>query len=482
MAPAGGARDRHDGRARVRARRLPALPSRCRRRVSRAAAEHARGADLDRHPALRSLARLRLSRNRDAGDRPPARRRGALRARLLPHVAHAAIARFDLHRAAPRPERSARQRRVPARGRGAHSSGNAARARLRHGRRGVELRAASRHGHGDRLRLLRRRDRRPDRRRAGRPAAARHRDARASAGLARLRIDRAKRAAAVPLLPHLRAAQPLHAERALRVAVRGPVRRRGRGGRRGDRPADRGARAARALRPCARDPALGSRRGPDGSRRDGARGAGVPGDAAGAAARQAARAARAGRLDRGAGAARRRDADRARAPRHLGSRRASGRPTCSGWTSRRSGRGSGAADPLRERVSEAALRMERSRLGDRGSASPDRGPGPGALRPGGGSEGAERPRPAPAGGRLALAPEPRFLGAQDRAARAPSTRKPGASSRRWAMRRRAPARANKTQGSWRTRARRCSSSWCWERLRASPLPAATKRPPLLWSG
>ena len=206
----------------------PARCARCRAAEIRLDPGRAGRAGLDRHPALRSPARLRLQGRRDPGDRRPAPRRDPVRARLHPRAAHPAVARLDAHRPAARRARRARQHRAtsstPARCRTCPTLLKAP--RLRDRRRGVELRAARRDRARPRLRLLRgRASSSAAGRGLGRLQRAGQRDpgARAAPGCAAV----AGRAV-LPLPPPLRAAHAVHAAGAVGRALRRALRRRDR--------------------------------------------------------------------------------------------------------------------------------------------------------------------------------------------------------------------------------------------------------------
>ena len=167
-------------------------PPQPRHRPSRRAQGHAGHPDLDRHPAGRPPAGLRLQGGGDAGDRRDAAGGRPVRARLFDDAAHLSVAHHAADRRAAGRARRARQRRLQARrGQGrarrdALPAGDPQEGGVCHRRRRLGLRAPGEDGPLDRLRLLRGRHRVPLRHRPRRPPAAGGRDAQALAGLAAL--------------------------------------------------------------------------------------------------------------------------------------------------------------------------------------------------------------------------------------------------------------------------------------------------------
>ena len=281
-------------------------PRRAERRSRRSPAAHP---DLDRHPARRPPARLRLHQSRHPGHRRIPQAVGAFPGRLHP-LAHDP-ARPCLHalRAPAHGARRAGQHGLLDRRAPALAAADPQAAGLCHGRRRVLVRAAQRHRHGRRLRLLRGRDRLLDRRQSDQLPAPGHGHPLDRPALAR----RQRRQALVLLLPHLRAARPLQAARELRPEVPAALRRRG-----GLRRRDRGQalRRAETPRPVGAGgdrPHFRSRRRPGRPRRRGPRRAALPLDAPGAAAAQAPRRPPGRRHGGDAGPARRSRADLPRA-------------------------------------------------------------------------------------------------------------------------------------------------------------------------
>ena len=210
------------------------------------------------------------SKVRDPGHRRPAARLDPVRERLQPLSPDPPLTPVDADGPAAGRARREGQPRLPLRRQrppdpGADPSG----ARLRHGGRGVELRAARRHRHqrvAGLLRRLRGRRRGMD---AGRepPQALRRRDRSPRPRLGRRREDEAVLSLPAPL----RAAPPPRAARALPEPLRSDLRRRGGGERRRGRGVPRAAQARRHLRPRDRPAGLRPRGGARGPRRAGAR-------------------------------------------------------------------------------------------------------------------------------------------------------------------------------------------------------------------
>ena len=188
----------------------------------------------------------------DAGARPPRRARPALRAGGHRRAADAAGARVAALRHLSRLSRRARQRRLLSRRRCHHARRSVPPGRLPHRRLRRRVRPRPALGYCPGVRALLRRLRPVALRHGGRPrrrAAARQRGGGSGARLAR----RPRRRAVLRVGAPLRSAQPVHAARAVPVALSGDAagRLRRRGG--GDRRADRAAAAvARRPRPARR--------------------------------------------------------------------------------------------------------------------------------------------------------------------------------------------------------------------------------------
>ena len=330
---------------------------------------------LHRHPPRRPPPRLRLLQGGDPEHRRPAARLDTLRERLQPVSADPPLAPVDADGPAPGGARRADEPRLPLRRKRAPDAGpDPPDARLRHGGRRVELRAA-RHDRHRRLHgLLRRfrgRRRGVDARRE--PAeAARRRDGSPRHGLGREREVEA----VLPLRAHLRAASSLRAARAVPPPLRSDLRRRGRGGRRRRRGAGRPAQARRPLRPRDRPPGLRPRGRARGPRRAGARDPALPRGPPRAAPAEASGLARRRNAPGGA-----RRADRHRADDHVATE-ARGRagkgslPPGPGP----SGNGSAPGDLQRDVLSPDPFRVEPVALARERPASLHRRAEAGALR------------------------------------------------------------------------------------------------------